>query len=197
MLRGYPRFLFSNPTNVKSEGPFIIHTLEPQFIVKPEFDSKRNIIDCRLLKVWADDYDKGMVYPIIEEIPAWFKLSGNQQSSNQDDVLIAAVSKLSFLTDISSHFTVEQAKSLIRLLFPTKTKKFYEGSSSYGIKHLFEHVSMTVINSGHRMNKYCSNQTVIEAFEEEGYKWEQEGPNRYMNISAKEINRAKKLFWNT
>lgn len=112
-------------------------------------------------------------------------------------MLIAAVGKLSFLTDVSSHFTIEQAKSLIRLLFPTKTKKIYEGSSSYGIKHLFEHVSMTIINSGSRINKYCSNETVIIAFEEEGYKWQQEGPNRYINISAKEINRAKKLFWNT
>lgn len=197
MSRGYPRFLFSNPTNVKSEGPFIIHTLEPQFIVKPEFDEKRNIIDCRLLKVWSEEYDKGMVCQIVQEIPSWFKLSGNQQSSNQDDVLISSISMLSFLKDRSSHFTVDQAKILIRLLFPTKTKKIYEGSSSYGIKHLFEHVSMTVINSGQRENKYCSNQTILKAFEEEGFKWEQEGPNRYMNISAKEVNRAYKLFWNT
>jgi hypothetical protein len=82
-------------------------------------------------------------------------------------------------------------------LFPTKNKKIYEGSSSYGIKHLFEHVSMTVLKAGYRANKYCSNQVVIQGFEEEGYKWIQEGPNRYMNISAKEINKAKKLFWNT
>ena len=197
MSRGFPRFLFSNPTNVKTEGPFIIHTLKPQFIVKPEFDAKRNIINSRVLKVWTEEYDLRTVDEIIKEIPAWFKLSGIQQSSNQDDIVIAAISRFSFLTDISSHFSVEQAKYLIRILFPTKTKKIYEGSSSYGIKHLFEHVSMSFFNTKYSMNKYCSNQTVIQAFEEEGYKWIQDGPNRHMNISAKEINRAYKLFWNS
>lgn len=34
MSREYPRFLFSNPHNTKSKGPFIIHTLDPMFIVK-------------------------------------------------------------------------------------------------------------------------------------------------------------------
>lgn len=196
MSRGFPRFLFSNPTNVKSEGPFIIHTLEPQFIAKPEFDEKRNIVDCRVLKVWSKDYDSEQVYDILDEIPSWFKLSGNQQSSNQDDIVIAAVNKLTFLKEFRTHFTVEEARSLVRLLFPTKTKTIYEGSSSYGLKHFFEHVSRSVINSEFRSSKYCGNDTIIQAFEEEGYKWKQEGPNRYMNISAKEVNKAYKLFWN-
>lgn len=34
MARQYPRFLFSNPTNTKSKGPFVIHTLEPRLIFK-------------------------------------------------------------------------------------------------------------------------------------------------------------------
>ena len=34
MARQFPRFLFSNPKNTKSEGPFIIHTLYPQCIFK-------------------------------------------------------------------------------------------------------------------------------------------------------------------
>lgn len=34
MSREYPRFLFSNPKNTKSKGPFIIHTLEPELIMK-------------------------------------------------------------------------------------------------------------------------------------------------------------------
>jgi len=29
MAREYPRFLFSNPQNTKSKGPFIVHCLEP------------------------------------------------------------------------------------------------------------------------------------------------------------------------
>jgi hypothetical protein len=34
MARNYPRFLYSNPENTKSKGPFIVHTLEPRVILK-------------------------------------------------------------------------------------------------------------------------------------------------------------------
>lgn len=34
MARNYPRFIYSNPTNTKSEGPFIVHLLEPRLIFK-------------------------------------------------------------------------------------------------------------------------------------------------------------------
>ena len=34
MSRGYPRFLYSHPKNTKDEGPFIVHTLEPKFVVR-------------------------------------------------------------------------------------------------------------------------------------------------------------------
>lgn len=34
MAREYPRFLFSNPQNTKSEGPFVIHLLEPRLVFK-------------------------------------------------------------------------------------------------------------------------------------------------------------------
>lgn len=33
-MRDYPRFLFSNPKNTKSKGPFIIHCLPPRLIIK-------------------------------------------------------------------------------------------------------------------------------------------------------------------
>ena len=29
MARGYPRFLFSDPQNTKSKGPFVIHMMKP------------------------------------------------------------------------------------------------------------------------------------------------------------------------
>jgi hypothetical protein len=42
MPRSYPRFLFSDPKNIKSKGPFIVHTLNPRFIVRvdtiPNYD---------------------------------------------------------------------------------------------------------------------------------------------------------------
>jgi hypothetical protein len=34
MGRNYPRFVFSNPKNSKSEGPFIIHTMDPFIICR-------------------------------------------------------------------------------------------------------------------------------------------------------------------
>jgi hypothetical protein len=37
MARQYPRFLFSNPKDTKSPGPFIVHTLEPQLIAVVTF----------------------------------------------------------------------------------------------------------------------------------------------------------------
>jgi hypothetical protein len=37
MGRQYPRFLFSNPKDTKSAGPFIVHTIEPRLIAKVTF----------------------------------------------------------------------------------------------------------------------------------------------------------------
>lgn len=34
MARSYPRFLFSNPTNTKTTGPFITHCIFPKGIIK-------------------------------------------------------------------------------------------------------------------------------------------------------------------
>jgi hypothetical protein len=33
-MRDYPKFLFSNPTNTKSKGPFIVHLLEPRLVFR-------------------------------------------------------------------------------------------------------------------------------------------------------------------
>lgn len=34
MSRGYPRFLFSDPQNIKTPGPFVVHLLEPRLVFK-------------------------------------------------------------------------------------------------------------------------------------------------------------------
>ena len=34
MARDYPTYLFSHPLNSKSKGPFIIHTLSPEYIIR-------------------------------------------------------------------------------------------------------------------------------------------------------------------
>ena len=42
MARQFPRFLFSNPKNTKTQGPFIIHMLEPNLLFKVEWGIKPN-----------------------------------------------------------------------------------------------------------------------------------------------------------
>jgi hypothetical protein len=34
MARKFPRFLFSNPLNTKSPGPFVVHLLEPRLVFR-------------------------------------------------------------------------------------------------------------------------------------------------------------------
>lgn len=196
MAKKFPRFLISDPTNVKTKGPFIIHTLDPQFICRPEFDKKRHVVDCTLLEMFSDKGSISEAYDIMKEIPEWYKYSGVHQSSNAEDRIISDVANCEFLKDYRNHYTVNDAREIIRILFPTKAKRIYEGSSSYGIKHLFEHVSQSVIDRGFMVKKYCGNKTVIDAFEMEGFKMKEEGPNRYMNLLASEVNKAYRLFWN-
>lgn len=47
MAREYPRFLYSDPQNTKSKGPFVVHLIEPRFIAR--------INDHRSFKVIAND----------------------------------------------------------------------------------------------------------------------------------------------
>jgi hypothetical protein len=194
MARKYPKFLWANPTQTKSEGPFIVHTQEPRFIAKPIFDGKRRLRYTEVIEVWTENLDLDVVMDIQEEIPAWFNLSGREQSVHEDDKLLCAITRLSFLKDTHPHFTVDQARAVVQALFPTKARTIYQGSSSYGLKHLFEYVSRALTkNEGY---KYCSNETLIAAFDLEDFKSKQDGPNRYFNISKKEIESAQRMFRN-
>src|SRR6202012_4630367 len=108
----------------------------------------------------------------------------------------AAVHQLDFLKKYEDYFTVAEASKLIRILFPTKTKSIQESHNSYGIKHLFERISGHVITTSDA-RKYCSNDTVIEAFEKEGFKKERCGPNSpnwFFNIAEKDLKKAYRLF---
>ena len=200
MGKQFPRFLISNSTNTKTKGPFIIHTLPPKFICKPLFDGKRNLIDLTAIEMFNEEYNSLKLvkaYDVLEEMREWYKYSGVHQSDNAEDKMLSEVHNLKFLSDEElKPFTVEQVQAIIRIIFPTKAKTIYHGSSSYGLKHFMEHISQTILGKG-RINKYCSNDTLKEAFEIENFKHKEEGPNRHYNILASEINRAKKLFWNT
>ena len=53
--RPYPRFLFSNPKNVKSDGAFVVHLLHPRAIFKVE--KRTSTFYINLLEVLEDDQD--------------------------------------------------------------------------------------------------------------------------------------------
>lgn len=199
MGKQFPRFLISNATNTKVKGPFIIHTFQPKFICKPLFDPKRNLIDITSIEMFCPE-DNELKYvnahSVFNEMREWYKFSGLHQSDNAEDRLLSEVHSLKFLNDEElKPYTVEQVQTVIGIIFPSKAKNIYYGSSSYGLKHLMEHISQTILGKG-RVNKYCSNDILKAAFELEGFKCRDDGPNEHYNILASEINRAKRLFWN-
>jgi hydroxymethylpyrimidine pyrophosphatase-like HAD family hydrolase len=193
MARKYPKFLWSNPTNAKSDGPFIVHTQEPRFLAKPYFDEQRKFNSISILEMWDNTYGPfdREVQEVKEEIYNWFEHSGRSISIHPDDKVIWEISRLGYLKENKVEFTVDQAREIVRILFPTKPKTVYKTSSSYGFKHLLECISGS-INKGNR--KYCSNDTMIEAFKLEGFKQVMDGPNAFMNLSAKEVKTARTLF---
>ena len=200
MAKQFPRFLISNATNTKTKGPFIIHTLPPSFICKPTFDEKRNIKDLQAVEMFCESdksFRNAKAHEVLEKMKEWYKYSGVHQSDHIEDKIISDVYKLTFLSEETiTKFTVEQVIDIVRIILPTKAKTIYNGTSSYGLKHLMEHVSQSILGEK-RVNKYCSNDILIEAFEKLDFKYDVKGPNRYYNILASELNRAYKLFWNT
>lgn len=193
MARKYPKFLWSNPTNAKSDGPFIVHTQEPRFLAKPHFDEQRNLNSITILEMWDNTYGHfdPEVQEIEEEIFKWFEHSGRSISIHPHDKILWEISRLEYLKENRIDFTVEQVREVLRILFPSMSKIIYKSSNSYGFKHLFERISGSV-NKGNR--KYCSNDTAIEAFKLEGFKLVMDGPNAFMNLSAKEVKTARTLF---
>lgn len=193
MARKYPKFLWSNPTNTKSDGPFIVHTQEPRFLAKPHFDEQRNFHSISILEMWHDTYGPfdREIQEIKEEIFDWFEHSGRSLSIHPHDKIVWEISHLGYLKENRVDFTVDQAREVIRILFPTMSKTLYKTSSSYGFKHLLERISGSI---NKRNRKYCSNVTMIEAFGLEGFKLVMDGPNAFMNLSAKEVKIARTLF---
>lgn len=53
MSRNYPRFLFSNPQNTKSKGPFVISTIEPIIICKVHKSNSHEILNNGFCETFA------------------------------------------------------------------------------------------------------------------------------------------------
>ena len=70
MARAYPRFLFSNPKDTKSPGPFVIHLLEPRFIARVEVIERPHLYNLHLLECF--DREVLETDPEFEAATIWF-----------------------------------------------------------------------------------------------------------------------------
>lgn len=72
MARGYPRFLYSNPTNTKSEGPFILHTLFPKKLYHVHWLPFHNCAQIFEIKAWGDECNEEESSKLLIEVIKWF-----------------------------------------------------------------------------------------------------------------------------
>lgn len=70
MARQTPRFLYSNPQNSKSKGPFIIHTIEPRLIAKIVYGCKEDPIAFRVLDN-IDGCDPEHLQAVLKHANEW------------------------------------------------------------------------------------------------------------------------------
>jgi hypothetical protein len=196
MGRAYPRFLLSKSTQAKSKGTFVIHTLDPQFIGELSFNDARQITDVHVIEAFHQGtYYYNKACEIAEkEIPNWWKYSGIHDSCDLRDKLIAGLSKLPFITNYKEHFTVEEAREIMKIAYTGRAKNLYYDVNTYGIKHDFERISTLFNKTG--QSKYCSNDTIKEALELEGFKTKTDktgSPNLIANFVESEVNRLRKI----
>ena len=82
MARQYPRFLYSNPTNTKSKGPFVLHMLKPLLICrivtqqKDDPQVKENIISLKgisieLLEVFEEGIEINKINSVMKDMINW------------------------------------------------------------------------------------------------------------------------------
>jgi hypothetical protein len=83
MARTYPRFIYSDPQDTKSKGPFIIHTLFPQFIARVTFaEDGDHYIDPLEVFVAAE---RTLVDDIAATMHVWFTSRRMEQANLSDD----------------------------------------------------------------------------------------------------------------
>ncbi len=80
MARNYPRYLFSDPQNTKSKGPFIVHLLDPRIIVKIGFFDNttpniwhRNHLGFRYFVLNADEFQHMSIEICLDHMIEWFR----------------------------------------------------------------------------------------------------------------------------
>lgn len=80
MPRQFPRFIFEEPQNTKTQGPFIVHTLSPKFICKvfpkdrkgngPFFFSYDNCT-IEVLELWERHVDVEVLKKTVNDLHTW------------------------------------------------------------------------------------------------------------------------------
>ena len=83
MARLYPRFIYSDPQDTKSSGPFVVHTLFPQLIAKVTFNQE-GFHQVSTLSVFttADDHQ---VNEVICSMHSWLTAKRMEESKLSPD----------------------------------------------------------------------------------------------------------------
>ena len=81
MARQYPRFLFSDPKNTKSKGPFVIHCLEPRLIFKVH---QADLPEAEVKKI----YEKNLILREFEGMP-YLELLDKTPTTDKGKIVIA------------------------------------------------------------------------------------------------------------
>ena len=83
MARPYPRFIYADPHNTKSSGPFIVHTLPPQLIAKVTFnDEGFHLIDALAVFTAADERQ---VDEVIYQMHRWLTAQRMEEAKLSPD----------------------------------------------------------------------------------------------------------------
>ena len=75
MPREYPRFLYSNPQNTKSEGPFVVHCFPPQLLCKISVHEGK--VKAELVEVWNKTF-KASILGIVRDAQKWAQAQVNE-----------------------------------------------------------------------------------------------------------------------
>jgi hypothetical protein len=73
MARSYPRFLFSDPKNVKNPGPFIVHTIFPRKIFKVNWNTTERGFFLYDLKEASEECDAKKSADCIRDAETWLE----------------------------------------------------------------------------------------------------------------------------
>lgn len=195
MGRRFPTYLLSIADDVKNPGIFVTRTIDPVYVAKiHDFGKLKSQIKIEFIEFFNEDFletiepenQSKTIKFIHKHLINWYyneRKKVNNITYQSKEVLRLRIEQFSFMEN-QIPFTVEEARQLIRIAFPNKLKTINKNHSSYGLKHLLERISRRF-----GQGKYCSNDTLKEAFLLEGFKSEEASTlNLWFNISERDYD---------